>query len=146
MSSEGITLRVYFSCQAYMHTPPYFCHHVRNHLDREMAGRWIGRGGPIAWIPRSPDLTPLNFFLCDYVKNIVYQVKINDLQHLKALIRDTVATVIPNMLQAAWKEVEYRVDISCATNGTHIEIYLKLYTQKKALIVSFCNGVTHKCV
>ena len=35
-----------------------------------------------------------------YVKNIVYQVKINELQHLKARIRDAVATVTPNMLQA----------------------------------------------
>jgi hypothetical protein len=34
------------------------------------------------------------------VKNIVYQVKINDLQNLKARIRDAVATVTPNMLQA----------------------------------------------
>jgi hypothetical protein len=58
-----------------------------------MAGRWIGRGGSITWPPRLPDLTPLDFFLWGYVKNIVYQVKINDLQHLKARIRDTVATV-----------------------------------------------------
>ncbi|PNF17628.1 hypothetical protein B7P43_G07376, partial [Cryptotermes secundus] len=42
---------------------PHFCHYVRNHLDREMAERWISRGGPIAWPPRSPDLTPLGFFL-----------------------------------------------------------------------------------
>jgi hypothetical protein len=34
------------------------------------------------------------------VKNVVYQVKINELQHLKARIRDAVATVTPNMLQA----------------------------------------------
>jgi hypothetical protein len=27
---------------------PYFCHHLRNDMDRETAGRWIGRGGPIA--------------------------------------------------------------------------------------------------
>jgi hypothetical protein len=40
---------------------------VRNHLDREMDGRWIGRGGPIAWPPRLPDLTPLDFFLWGYV-------------------------------------------------------------------------------
>jgi hypothetical protein len=39
--------------------PPHFWHQFRNHLDREMAGRWIGRGGPIAWPPGSPDLTPL---------------------------------------------------------------------------------------
>jgi hypothetical protein len=83
-----------------------------------MAGRWIGRGGPIAWPPRSPDLTPLG-----YVKNIVYQVKLNDLQHLKVRIRDAVATVTPNMLQATWKEVEYRLNICRATKGGHIKIY-----------------------
>jgi hypothetical protein len=31
--------------------------------------------------------------LWGYVKNIVYQVKINDFQHLKTHIRDAVATV-----------------------------------------------------
>jgi hypothetical protein len=53
--------------------PPHFCHHVKNHLDREMAGRWIGRSGPNAWSRRSPDLTPLDVFLWGFVKNIVYQ-------------------------------------------------------------------------
>jgi hypothetical protein len=71
----------------------------------------------------SPDLTSLNFFLWGYVKNIVCQVKINDLQHLKARVRDAVATVAPNMLQATWNEVEYRPDICRATKVTHIEIY-----------------------
>jgi hypothetical protein len=73
----------------------HICHDVRNHLSREMemAGRWIGRSGPIAWPPRSPDLTPLYIFFWSYVKNIVYQVKINDLQHLEARTRDVVATV-----------------------------------------------------
>jgi hypothetical protein len=32
--------------------------------------------------------------------NIVFQVKINDLQHLKARIREAAATVTPNLLQA----------------------------------------------
>jgi hypothetical protein len=100
--------------------PPHFYHHVRNHLDREMAGRWIDRGGPIAWPPSSPDLTSLEFFLWGYVKNIVYQVKINDLQHLKARVRDAVAMVTPNMLQATWNEVEYRLDICRDTNGVRI--------------------------
>jgi hypothetical protein len=103
--------------------PPHFFHHVRNHLEREMAGRWISRGETNAWPPRSPDLTPLDFFLRGYMKNIVYQVKINDLQYLKARIRDTVATVTPNMSQATWNKVEYRPDICRATNGGHTEIY-----------------------
>jgi hypothetical protein len=50
-----------FSCLAYGHAPPHFCHHVRNHLGRQTTGRWIGRGGLIAWPPRSPDLIPLDF-------------------------------------------------------------------------------------
>ncbi|PNF37864.1 hypothetical protein B7P43_G07422 [Cryptotermes secundus] len=78
----------------------HFCHHVRNHLDREMAGRLIGRGGPIAWPPRSPDLTPMDFLLWGYVKNTVYQVKINDIQYLKARIREAGSVVTPNIHQA----------------------------------------------
>jgi hypothetical protein len=81
-----------------------------------MAGRWLGRSGPIAWPPRSPDLTSLYFFfLWACLKNIVYEVKSNDLQHLKARIRTAVATVTPNMLD--------RLDICRATKGAHIEIY-----------------------
>jgi hypothetical protein len=38
----------------------------------------------------SADLTQLNFVLWGYVKNIFNQVKINDLQHLKARIRHAV--------------------------------------------------------
>jgi hypothetical protein len=55
------------------------------------------------------------------VKNITYQVKINDLQHLKARIRDAVATVTLNMLQATRNEIEYRLDICRATKETNIE-------------------------
>jgi hypothetical protein len=73
--------------------------------------------------PRLPDLIPLDFFLWGYVKNIVYQVKNNDLQHLKPCTRDAVATVTPNMLQATWNEVEYRLNICRATKKAHNEIY-----------------------
>jgi hypothetical protein len=79
--------------------PPNFCHHVRNHVDREIAVRRIDRSGIIGRHPTSPDLTPLDFFLWGYVKNIVCQVKNNDLQHLKVRIRNAVAEVTPNMLQ-----------------------------------------------
>jgi hypothetical protein len=66
---------------------PHFCCLVRNHLNRQMAGRWIGRGGPISWPTGSPDLTPLDVFLRGYMKNIIYYIKIDDLQHLKACIK-----------------------------------------------------------
>jgi hypothetical protein len=65
----------------------------------------------------------MDFFFWGYVKNIVYQVNNYYPQRLKARIRDVVATVTPNMLQATWNEVEYRLDICRATKGAHIEIY-----------------------
>jgi hypothetical protein len=61
--------------------------------------------------------------LWGYVKNFAYEVKVNDLQHLKARIRDDAVTVTPNMLQTTWNEVEYRLDICRATNRAHTEIY-----------------------
>ncbi|KAJ4440129.1 hypothetical protein ANN_08267 [Periplaneta americana] len=43
--------------------PPHFGRHVRNHLNATFPDRWIGRGGPVTWPPRSPDLTALDSFL-----------------------------------------------------------------------------------
>ncbi|KAJ4440099.1 hypothetical protein ANN_08232 [Periplaneta americana] len=36
--------------------PAHFSRTARRYLDRRFPDRWIGRGGPIAWPPRSPDL------------------------------------------------------------------------------------------
>ncbi|CAF2718371.1 unnamed protein product [Rotaria sp. Silwood2] len=40
----------------------HFSNDVRAWLHENIDGRWIGRGGAISWAPRSPDLTPLDFF------------------------------------------------------------------------------------
>jgi hypothetical protein len=38
--------------------PPHWHLEVRNTLNEEFPQKWIGRGGPIPWPPRSPDITP----------------------------------------------------------------------------------------
>lgn len=42
----------------FMHdgAPPHFSNLVRQHLSNTFGCRWIGRGGPILWPPRSPDI------------------------------------------------------------------------------------------
>lgn len=45
--------------------PPHYSNNVRNFLNTTFGDRWIGRGGPHPWPPRSPDLTPLDFCLWD---------------------------------------------------------------------------------
>jgi Transposase. len=39
--------------------PAHFGRNVRNWLNTHFPEKWIGRGGIVAWPPRSPDLTPL---------------------------------------------------------------------------------------
>ncbi|KAJ8940181.1 hypothetical protein NQ314_010800 [Rhamnusium bicolor] len=36
---------------------------VRNWLNSKFGQRWIERGGPVLWPPRSPDLTIVDTFL-----------------------------------------------------------------------------------
>ena len=50
--------------------PPHFALIVREFLNLNNE-RWIGRGGPFEWPPCTPDLTPPDFYLWDYVKNVV---------------------------------------------------------------------------
>jgi hypothetical protein len=38
---------------------------------------------PIPWPPRSPDITPLDFFLWRYVKDIIYKTPVTFLDELK---------------------------------------------------------------
>lgn len=45
--------------------PPHYAANVRTFLDETFPNRWIGRRGPIEWPPRSPDLTPMDFFCGD---------------------------------------------------------------------------------
>ncbi|PNF25069.1 hypothetical protein B7P43_G02035 [Cryptotermes secundus] len=80
-------------------------------------------GGPIRWPPRSPDLTPLEFFLWCYVKDRVFVPPVNDLPDFRACIRETIATVPMDMLERTWQETEYRLDIVRATSGAHVEVY-----------------------
>jgi hypothetical protein len=39
------------------------------------------------WPPRSPDLSPLDFYLWGHLKAMVYQEKIRNMNHLKESIR-----------------------------------------------------------
>lgn len=94
---------------------------VRSFLDQTMPERWIGRNGPIPWPPRSPDITPLDFFLWGFVKDRVYTTKVNDLYDLRERISAVIASITPDMLEATWREAELRLDLLRATNGSNIE-------------------------
>jgi len=43
--------------------PPHFSSFVTDVLNERFPDAWIGTGGPKPWPLRSPDLSPLDFFL-----------------------------------------------------------------------------------
>ncbi|KAJ4442662.1 hypothetical protein ANN_04251 [Periplaneta americana] len=61
----------------------HFSRTARRYLDRRFPDRWIGRGGPIAWSPRSPDLNPVDFYLWGHLKSLVYLSPVSDLESLR---------------------------------------------------------------
>ncbi|KAJ4440649.1 hypothetical protein ANN_08796 [Periplaneta americana] len=63
--------------------PAHFSRTARRYLNRRFPDRWIGRGGPIAWPPRSPDLNPLDFYLWGHLKTLVYSSPVPDLESFR---------------------------------------------------------------
>ena len=59
---------------------------------------FISREGPTAWLPRSPVLTPLDFFACGFIKDVVYRRKVRDLAFLRQHIIETVELITPHMV------------------------------------------------
>ena len=103
--------------------PPHWGLRVCRFLNETFSDLWIERDGPISWPPRSSNITPLDFFLWGYVKDIVYQTKVQDITNLKQRISNAIATIDKAMLQQTWQEIKYRLDVLCVTKGAHIEMY-----------------------
>ena len=103
--------------------PPHWSLDVREYLDNVFPNRWIGRDGPISWPPRSPDVTPLDFFLWGYIKDIVFATKVADLAELKQRILAAFETVTDDLLQRTWAEIDFRLHVLRITHGAHIEVY-----------------------
>jgi len=107
--------------------PPHWKLTVRAYLNENLPGRWIGRAGDednvlLKWPPRSPDLTPCDFFLWGYVKGLVYVPPLpTSLEELKQRITAALETVTQDMLQRVWQELDYRLNVCRVTGGAHIE-------------------------
>lgn len=63
--------------------PAHSVNEVRLVLNNEFGDRWIGRFGPYRWPPRSPDLTPLDFFLWGTIKDMVYKTECDTAEEMR---------------------------------------------------------------
>lgn len=107
--------------------PPHYHGSVRDHLNEALPQRWIGRASQedrvlIRWPPRSPDLTPCDFFLWGFIKDRVYVPPLpTTLGDLRARITAAIAEIDRDTLHKVWQEIDYRLDVCRVTRGAHIE-------------------------
>ena len=73
--------------------------------------------------PRSPDVTPLDFFLWGYVKTIVYKSTAWDISELRHRIRLAVASITDRMLVNTCREIKARLEKLRDNGGVHVEVY-----------------------
>jgi hypothetical protein len=120
---------------------------VRNHLKTHLPRRWIGRAGAsdvvwCRWPPRSPDLTPCDFFLWGYIKDKVFVPPLpRSLPELRQRITTAIPSITRDTLHKVWDELDYRLDICRVIRGAHIESLWGVY---KTLRVFLSTGVGAK--
>jgi hypothetical protein len=54
---------------------------------------WIGQGRPVAWLPMSPDLTPVDFFLWGYMTALIDMLPVDSEEYLIVHFVEAVATI-----------------------------------------------------
>lgn len=95
---------------------------VRAWLDENFPLRWIGRNSPlIEWAPRSPDITPLDFFLWGTIKNVVYASRPQNIQELCQRIRQACREISPEILRRVVLNHKRRLEKCIRLQGDLVE-------------------------
>jgi hypothetical protein len=101
--------------------PAHYASDVRDWLDENFRTRWIGRRGSIDWPARSPDLTPADFFLWGYLKDILYKSKPRTLSNLKQSIISAFSTLDSDRCKKVCELVPERLQRCIDANGHQFE-------------------------
>lgn len=95
---------------------------AQGNLNRKFPNRWIGKYSNFQeWPPRSPDLTPLDFFLWGYLKDQVYQTLPQNRDDLINRIQTAFLQVSPQMLSRVRESFVRRVVLCEEHNGGYFE-------------------------
>lgn len=114
----------------YMHdgAPPHFTLPVQNHLNKNYPGRKIGRRKytPVQWPPRSPNFSPMDWFLSGTLKGKVYSTPVETQEELweRTVAAADEIRPIPNIFSSVRNSVLRQANIR--QNRKHFEHYSKI--------------------
>ena len=112
--SPAVRTRMWFQHDG---APTHFSRNVRNYLDAAYGLHWIGRGGPVLWPSRSPDLTCLDFFFWGHIKSMVYETPIESDEDLVARLSvaagnvDDMPDIFANVRQSMRRRCESCINV-----------------------------------
>ena len=100
---------------------------VRQWLEEFFRNRIIALHHDIEWPPRSPDLTPCDYFLWGYVKSKLFVAPPESVDDLKRKINDELEAVKrnPELIRRAVRDMIRRARMCIDTGGHHIEHLLE---------------------
>lgn len=102
--------------------PAHSTYAVHRQLTNMFEDRWIGRNGPWRWPARSPDLTPLDFFLWGYIKNEVYASPVHTREELELRVTTAFRRLNPRHIHnACTRGVHSRILKCLQQNGGYFE-------------------------
>jgi hypothetical protein len=106
---------------------PLFLRIVRQHQNQTLGDLWLGRGGPVNWPARSPDLSPLDIWLWKHLKlwciqsqSVSYEVLQQGVENACQGIR-----VKPGVFERLSTSMQRRAESCVEMHGTHIEHLLQ---------------------
>jgi len=82
--------------------PPHFSREVRNFLNCRFPERWIRCGSLHNWPARSPDLSPLDYCVWGWMKELVYSVKVGTRSALLGRILDAADRIRNSQQKLQW--------------------------------------------
>jgi len=98
---------------------------VRNVLNARFPNRWMGRGGPITWPARSPDINVLDYFVWGYIKALVEHKRDSTEQEVREEILAAFNNITPNMVHCATQQIVQRAELCLEAREKHFEQLLR---------------------
>lgn len=88
------------------------------YLEEHFPQRVISRG---RWPPRSPDLSPLDFYLFGSLKNRIYRNRLHNVVELQAAIENEIRSIDVGTLRNVFENLKRRVHVCLQNEGEHFE-------------------------
>lgn len=100
---------------------PHTTRRVLARLKALFPGKVISKGGDFPWPPRSPDLSPLDFFLWGHLKERVFSQPVHTLRQLRTRIKAAVGSVSGSTVRRALDNLQVRSRWCVRQRGSHLE-------------------------